>query len=391
MSKFYTNNSMVRIFGDESLMVTDDLPIRTYVLKFDREIGLFLEFADPIFAPDELYGDVSKDADLVIDTYGQIGRQMGILMTGPKGTGKTLTSKIIASKLKKDHPIIIIDNKFNTSMMSDFFSKITTAAVFIFDEFDKHYKDGFFGNDDDRPTQTGLLTLLDGVMSGSHLFIFIANDANRISQFMLNRPSRIRYHFRYNAISDITFEEYLDKRLLNKSFVNDIRNIKKVIPEFTFDILQILVEESNLYNSSPKDFIDCLNISPEETYISYNITIINKETGQTQVLKNQRLNLNSDDYYDRRIKIKVNDPVKNKQEYNNDSDDEPIAATTLSSSDIEVKNIRYYDNGHADVILDYQNLSTITTKGEYVYEIDKFVIKLVPNFTKKSYSSFLDF
>ena len=103
------------------------------------------------------------------------------------------------------------------------------------------------------------------------------------------------------------------------------------------------------------------------------------------------MNLNSDDYYDKRINIKANDPVKNKQESNNDSDDEPIAAITLSSSDIEMKNISYYDNGHADVILDYQNLSTITTKGEYIYEIDKFVIKLIPNFTKKLYSSFLDF
>lgn len=113
----------------------------------------------------------------------------GILLTGEKGTGKSVCAKVIAQKANL--PIIVIHEETLLTELNDFFKSFDDPVCILFDEVDKHF--------DTR----ALLTFLDGIQkTAKKLVVMTANDSRKVDEFLKNRCSRVRYYRNYSMIED---------------------------------------------------------------------------------------------------------------------------------------------------------------------------------------------
>lgn len=142
----------------------------------------------------------------------------GVLLTGDKGTGKSVTAKIIASKANL--PIIIINPKTEDSLLESFFKEFDTPVCILLDEVDKNFD------------TSKMLTFLDGMhKTAKKLVIMTANNEDNLSSFIKNRCSRIRYYRHYDMFKEA--KEYAEliceqKGIDDKDSLVDfiIKNIK---------------------------------------------------------------------------------------------------------------------------------------------------------------------
>ena len=168
----------------------------------------------------------------------------GVLLTGEKGTGKTVTAKVIAQQANL--PIVVISPETALTELNNFFKSFDDPVCILFDEVDKNFE------------TRDLLTFLDGIQKTARkLVVMTANDANKIDEFLKNRCSRVRYFRNYNMTEDA--KEYAemiakDRNIENidevVNFINDkikfpsIDNICSFIDEIVFTKeLQLTLDE----------------------------------------------------------------------------------------------------------------------------------------------------
>ena len=177
---------------------------KVYNLKFDRfSVGAFFEEDGALNLPKKVY--TTKDDDLFIkrvNTYFEKTNKLstGVMLSGVKGTGKTVMAKVIAKN--SGLPIIVVDEDFPTSRINDFFRKFSTPVVVIFDEVDKHWD------------TEDLLGWLDGVQTNAKkLVLFTCNNEDRVNEYLQDRCSRVRYkrHFEPNDNARFLKEILKDK------------------------------------------------------------------------------------------------------------------------------------------------------------------------------------
>ena len=173
--------------------------------------------------------------DRVLRNFNSNGKNTtGVLLTGDKGTGKSVTAKILAKEANV--PIIVINPEIEEKYLEEFFKEFDQPVCVLFDEVDKYF-------DTSR-----MLTFLDGMhKTAQKLVIMTANDENRLNRFIKNRCSRIRYYRHYNMKDDA--KEYAEliceaKHVENKEelvdfIINNINypsidNISSFIDEVIF-------------------------------------------------------------------------------------------------------------------------------------------------------------
>lgn len=114
------------------------------------------------------------------------------LLTGVKGTGKSIDAKIIAKN--SGLPIIIISPSYPASKLTDFFKRFTQPVCIIFDEIEKHWD------------TKDMLEFLDGMhKTCKKLVLMTSNDTDDISEYMFDRCSRIRYIREYESNENLAF------------------------------------------------------------------------------------------------------------------------------------------------------------------------------------------
>ena len=204
----------------------------------------------------KLYGVDETLIRHVVDTYNkqESKRNIGVLMNGVKGTGKTVTAKIMANKLGL--PVIIVDKPLPG--IETFLASIPHDCVFFFDEFEKNFRN----EDNDNYTGESLLSIMDGVRNSdhSHIFIMTTNEL-RINSNFLSRPSRVRYmkSFEPNISTEVA-EEYIDDNLCNTQHKNEIIEYLDSLEFVTIDILKCIVDEVNMHDCPVSEFRRFFNV-----------------------------------------------------------------------------------------------------------------------------------
>lgn len=179
----------------------------------------------------------------------------GVLLTGEKGTGKTVTAKLLAQEANL--PIIIVNPNSVEKYLEKYFKDFDTPVCILFDEVDKNF--------DTRK----MLTFLDGMhKTAKKLVIMTANNEDELSIYIKNRCSRIKYYRHYSMQEDAReYAELIceikgieDKENLVNFIVNNIKypsidNICAFINEVIF---------TKDWGLSYYDVLDFMNINVGE-------------------------------------------------------------------------------------------------------------------------------
>jgi len=252
------NSNNYRIVPDGD--INNKLDKGVYVLNFSQDSGFFLtKKSDKLDLPKKLYNFNQVYLDHVYKAYEKGNRQMGVLLSGLKGTGKTIFAKILAEKTNL--PIVII-NQFYGSGMIQYMASINQPVVFFYDEFEKVFKAG--GED----VTSVLLPLLDGVFtSEKHLHLLTVNSLS-VNENFLSRPGRIRYNIKFSSLKEEHIKEIIEDKLEDKSLFNDTIKVLSEFEDLTIDSVISFIEDINLLNSMEISK-EILNI--DKAKIQYNV------------------------------------------------------------------------------------------------------------------------
>lgn len=252
MSHFIRSGNTFKVFPGNALDIQGSLPAGNYTVRFNPMEGFSLEEVEPFRMPGKVYGDCLRNADRIVNTFMSRDGNTGVLLTGEKGSGKTLLARQIA--IQSGLPVIIINSDHSGDNFNSFLSSITQPCIVFLDEFEKTYN---------RESQEKILTLLDGTYQSRKLFLLTSNDKYRIDNNMKNRPGRIFYLIEFGGLEEEFIIEYCQDNLKDQSYVPDVVRVSRLFDIFNFDLLTAIVEESNRYGENPKDLLGLLNAKPE--------------------------------------------------------------------------------------------------------------------------------
>lgn len=183
----------------------------------------------------------------------------GVLLTGDKGTGKSVTAKVLAEKAQL--PIIVINPDMEEKYLEEFFKEFNQPVCVLFDEVDKNF--------DTRK----MLTFLDGMhKTAKKLVIMTANDEDNLSNYIKNRCSRIRYYRHYSMLEDA--KEYAELICDEKGVDNKEEIVNFIIKNIKYpsiDNISSFIDEvifTKEWKLSLKEVLEFMNINIGEGPIS---------------------------------------------------------------------------------------------------------------------------
>lgn len=256
MTYFLKNGNTFQVSSKEALDLHEKLPAGNYVIKKNEMTGaLYLEAIESFEIKGKVYGDTTKRADRILYSFNDRPAATGVMLTGEKGSGKTLLAKMLSVKgYESGIPTIVINAPWCGDRFNSFIQSIEQPVIIVFDEFEKIY---------DEDEQNQMLTLLDGVYPTKKLFVLTCNDKWRLNQHLRNRPGRIFYSMEYKGLDAEFIREYCEDNLKAKDHIERIVGIAGTFDQFNFDMLKALVEEMNRFSETPQEAMSFLNAKPE--------------------------------------------------------------------------------------------------------------------------------
>lgn len=256
MTYFMKSGNRFNVSTKEAMDLHEQLPVGNYTVKFDKMSERFyLEQIEGFEIKGKVYGDTRRQAQRILNTFQDRIASTGVMLTGEKGSGKTLLAKMLAvTAAEAQVPTIVINEPWCGEGFNAFMQMIEQPTVILFDEFEKVY---------DKEDQEKMLTLLDGVYPSKKLFILTCNDKWRIDNHMRNRPGRIFYSLDFKGLEQDFIIEYCEDNLTNKTYIQGVCRVAAMFDQFNFDMLKALIEEMNRYNESPSESMKMLNAKPE--------------------------------------------------------------------------------------------------------------------------------
>lgn len=294
-------------FTLENITATyDKLPQGVYQLMYDPRKGYFLNQKVDFSLPSKIYGNHSIVDRWLTSYISNPTKNLGVILSGLKGTGKTITAQMLCIKSKL--PVILITEDFSGADFVDFMSSSELGECIVFiDEYEKVYSR--------ESDQTDFLSLMDGNFKSHRIFLLTVNTF-KINEFLVNRPSRIKYRKNYNQLENDVIEEIIEDMLINKDFKKSIYDFFDTVEFVTYDMLISIINEVNLFN---EDAITCgkhFNLEIDSKYyeiheVLSNITskplscssrLFNKSHKKLPLERDWRYNIDSDDEFYEQVK-----------------------------------------------------------------------------------------
>lgn len=231
---------------------------KVYNLKWDRYSGMsYFEEDGSLSLPSKVYTTKSDDIFIKrVNTYFQKTSKLstGVMLSGIKGTGKTVMAKVIAKN--SNLPIIVVDEDYPTSRINDFFRKFETPVTIIFDEVDKHWD------------TEDLLGWLDGVQTNAKkLVLFTCNNEDRVNDYLKDRCSRVRYirYFEANDNARFLREILRDKGIAEDKIKDTYTFIVNNFGLLSIDNILSFIDEKLLFPElSNEEIFNDMNISSKK-------------------------------------------------------------------------------------------------------------------------------
>lgn len=267
--KVVESASNLFLYGDD-MKAYDKIPAGTYDIHCSEMTGFYLSRRPDMVINEKVYGVQSSKVAKVLNSFKVFNRNLGVILSGNKGIGKSLTAKMIAIEaIKQGYPVILANRYIGG--IANFIESIDQEVMVLFDEFDKTFK----ARDNESPQDT-MLSLFDGTSAGKKLFVVTCNQLNGLNDYLVNRPGRFHYHFRFDYPGADEVETYLKDKLEEKYYdqIPAVVDFSGKI-DLNYDCLRSIAFELNLGTPFAEAIKDLNIINMNET--SYKLTIIFKD------------------------------------------------------------------------------------------------------------------
>ena len=271
---------------------------KVYDLKWNRlEMAPNLTLNGDLNFPSKIYLTEKDDHFIkrVLNYFNTTNdNNVGVLLTGVKGTGKTVTAKLLAKH--SGLPIIVVDSRFPAERLKEYFKRFKQNVCILMDEIEKNFHTEF------------MLDLLDGVQATcKKLFIATCNNTRDISEYFIDRCSRIRYLRNYTIEQNFAYLSVIldDLQIKNKEKV--IEFCKNEIKLLSLDNMLAFVKEIKSQEGVTDDLneiIEYMNIatnfkqkSLKEKNVDDNAKVITTNSTQEEIDAAIRT-AEEEDYYD---------------------------------------------------------------------------------------------
>ena len=242
----------------------EGLPKGIYEVKLSMT-GFYLSKIAESFTFDyKLYGLNQKFIDYVLKTYENTTGNLGILLDGIKGTGKTVVAKELCNHLQL--PVILVQSMgsdTNDKLIKYLSTAIDFDCIFFFDEYEKEFKDS-----------SDVLSFMDGTYNSIYrkVFLLTTNELN-VDSNLLGRPSRIRYKKSFGNLSEEVTREILNDILEDKTAIEKVIELTHSMNIITIDLIKAIATEINIHGAEAlPDIKETFNI--EFSKFSYLYKII---------------------------------------------------------------------------------------------------------------------
>ncbi len=266
---------------DNDATILDQLPADIYKLTYDSESGYQLRLAQLSPLTETVFGSAHARVDKIFNLYAYTDRNVGVILSGPRGMGKTLTSRLILNRaVGRGIPAVIVEG--NGPNLVKYLNSISSPLVVLFDEFEKNFPIAGEGTSPfktkdvpgptDVTTQYDMLGMFDGLTVASRrLWVITCNNTRLLDENLMNRPGRFHYHFKHEYLQGEAIKAYLVAHL-PKSRYKEIDNVVQFgesVYRLNYDCLRAIKDEIAL-GTNFDDIIDELNILPSN-FVRYTI------------------------------------------------------------------------------------------------------------------------
>lgn len=197
--KIIETGTTYKVYG-EDLVVLDNLPAQTYKAGFGQFTGFFLEKQHDLeIKEDKIYGVHEEKANKVLNRFEKSRKNLGVILSGDKGIGKSLFARLLAQKaIQNGIPVILVDDFIPG--IDDFLNDIKNEVLVLFDEFDKTFARS---KDNDATVQKCFPYLMVQV-SGKKLFVVTCNNYRdlNLSILLIDQEDSI-------SISDLSIQRQM--------------------------------------------------------------------------------------------------------------------------------------------------------------------------------------
>lgn len=286
--KIIKTGTTYKVYG-EDLVVLENLPAQTYKVGFGQFTGFFLEKQDNLDVKEEkIYGVHEEKANKVLNRFEKSYKNLGVILSGDKGIGKSLFARLLSQKaIQKGMPVILVNNYIPG--IDEFLNDIKNEVLILFDEFDKT-----FAKNDNQDPQAKMLSLFDGTSSGKKLFVVTCNEYTRLNEYLINRPGRFHFHFRFEYPTAEEVKEYL-KDKLDKEYYPEINKVvafsRKI--KLNYDCLSAIALELNEGETFESTIKDLNIVDTYDKQNGYDVKLYTEE-GVMFTTSNRKLDLFSD-------------------------------------------------------------------------------------------------
>ena len=230
----------------------EGLPKGIYEVKLSMT-GFYLSKIAESFTFDyKLYGLNQKFINYVLKTYENTTGNLGVLLDGIKGTGKTVTAKELCNRLQL--PVILVQSMggdTNGKLIKYLSTAIDFDCIFFFDEYEKEFKNS-----------SDVLSFMDGTYNSIYrkVFLLTTNELN-VDPNLLGRPSRIRYKKSFSNLSEEVTREILNDILEDKTAIEKVIELTHSMNIITIDLIKAIATEINIHGvESLPDIKETFNI-----------------------------------------------------------------------------------------------------------------------------------
>lgn len=275
---FYQRGNIIRMSSPPTTS-SPVIPNGVWDLHLDM-MGFYLEKKKEQFEfPYKVYNLETEFIDHAIKTFDESNKNLGVLLNGTKGTGKTVTAQSLCNRLGM--PVIMVNQHFDGFV--NFLSQIPHNFTLFLDEYDKNFQE----------KNAELLTLMDGALSTQYkTFFILTSNSNATNANMMERPSRIRYVKTFGDLKQETVLEVIDDYLKYPEFREDVVNFVSGLNIITIDIVKEVIKEVNIHQKSPEDFKSIFNVTSAEP--QYRIFAITPNGNRKELMSGTDINFKPD-------------------------------------------------------------------------------------------------